>query len=203
MPTPFSEIMGNSSKYTLIEPLGSSVDYTNYDNVQGGYNSNDIIGGIPSRKGAGVVPNSYKQNNGVNHSGDLMLEPHLMRNVDAKVLSDEKRELSAIDALQNNVYPRIPPQVSNFVAGPGIAGAQHMLKDATDQQPSQMGHTRIREGFKSSRQLHCMDVMNHIRSCPLCSRYHSTDAKVYHVLIFMLIILFVVVLYFISKEERR
>jgi hypothetical protein len=209
MPTPFSEIVGSTPRYSIVEDVRGSdqhMDYTNYDNVQGYYNSNDIIGGMPSprnNKSVANPPSNYVQNNQMNRAGDLEIEPHAFRGLDINKLQQEKRDRSAADALADNVYPRIPAQVSPFLAGPGFAGGQPMLKDATNQQPQQMLPLRSREGFKMKQHLNCMDVMNHIRSCPLCSRYHSTDAKVYHILIFMLIVLFVVVLYFISKEERR
>jgi len=63
---------------------------------------------------------------------------------------------------------------------------------------------RIREGFRSRQQgQSCIDTLNHISSCPMCSRYFECDAKVYHVIIFMLIILFLTILYFVCKEEHK
>ena len=48
----------------------------------------------------------------------------------------------------------------------------------------------------------CIDTLNHVMSCPLCSRYFKCDNKVYHVVIIMMILLFAIIMFFCYKDER-
>ena len=48
----------------------------------------------------------------------------------------------------------------------------------------------------------CIDTLNHVMSCPLCSRYFKCDNKVYHVVIIMMILLFAIIMFFCWKDER-
>ena len=49
----------------------------------------------------------------------------------------------------------------------------------------------------------CVETLNHVMNCPMCSRYFKCDTKVYNVIIIMIIILFAVIMYFSYKEEMR
>jgi hypothetical protein len=49
----------------------------------------------------------------------------------------------------------------------------------------------------------CIDTLNHVMSCPLCSKYFQCDNKVYHVVIIMLILLFSIVMFFCWRDDKR
>jgi hypothetical protein len=92
----------------------------------------------------------------------------------------------------------LPP--TSGVLAPEISAAGVPPMKIFSSQPS----LKIREGFRSRQQgQSCIDTLNHISSCPMCSRYFECDAKVYHVIIFMLIILFLTILYFVCKQEHK
>ena len=49
----------------------------------------------------------------------------------------------------------------------------------------------------------CVDTLNHVMSCPMCSKYFKCDNKVYNVLIIMLVILFCTVIFFVCKDNKK
>jgi hypothetical protein len=103
----------------------------------------------------------------------------------------------------DSAYKQHRPQdvFSNTLIPPVYAGTAPPLKQYGSQPAIPMN--RIKEKFSLNSKQNCIDTLNHIHSCPMCSRYFQCDAKVYHVIIFMLIILFVTILYFVCKEENR
>ena len=129
----------------------------------------------------------YQRNNQSNFSPNL----------DVSMLRDERRNVS----FQEDIN-RAPRQSStNFLAAPVYAGSAPPLKSYAS---SSVPMNRIREKFRGSGGgQSCIDTLNHIHSCPMCARYFQCDTKVYHVIIFMLIILFLTILYFVCKEEHK
>jgi hypothetical protein len=59
---------------------------------------------------------------------------------------------------------------------------------------------RRERGGSSHRTQTCIDFLNHVRSCPLCRRYFECDNRIFYVIIFMLILIFAVILYFVTKD---
>ena len=113
------------------------------------------------------------------------------------MLREEKRTMS-LDTAVNKAY-REPS--TGILSAPVYAGGTFPLKPyASIATPM----NRIREKFKGAAGgQSCIDTLNHINNCPMCARYFQCDSKVYHVIIFMLIILFLTILYFVCKEDRK
>jgi hypothetical protein len=133
-------------------------------------------------------PQSYQMNNQNNFSPNL----------NVRSLTEEQR-IQSLNAAQSNFINTSSP-MSSILSQPLPAGSSPPMKMFSSQ-PA----IRIREGFRSRQQgqQSCIDTLNHISSCPMCSRYFECDAKVYHVIIFMLIVLFLTILYFVCKEEHK
>lgn len=61
------------------------------------------------------------------------------------------------------------------------------------QEPTEMPYTTTASPYGSS-QLNCLDVCNHISSCPLCSRFYNNDKTVYNIVIAILAIICILLL---------
>ena len=46
----------------------------------------------------------------------------------------------------------------------------------------------------------CIDFLNHVKSCPLCQRYFHCDNRMFYTIILSIIIIFAIILYFITKD---
>lgn len=177
-------------KATIIEPLDmpSESIKTNYTSLM---EPNNIItepqqARVKMRLPT-TPPESYQMNNQNNFSPNL----------NVRMLNNEMRPQSLQDA--QTAYINSSSPFTGNLTNPSPAGSILPMKMFTSQ-PS----LKIREGFRSRQQgQSCIDTLNHISSCPMCSRYFECDAKVYHVIIFMLIILFLTILYFVCKEEHK
>jgi len=182
-----------STKATIIEPLDmepSPALRTKYTSLM---EPNNIISEpqAPLKMRLPTSPpQSYQMNNQNNFSPNLNI----------RSLTEEERSIS-LNAAQSNFINTSSP-MSSILAQPLPAGASPPMKMFSSQPAMPM---RVREGFRSRQQgqQSCIDTLNHISSCPMCSRYFECDAKVYHVIIFMLIVLFLTILYFVCKEEHK
>jgi hypothetical protein len=193
MPTLLRELMEEASratngefpaqqtvpKATMIEPLfddSSPMIKTNYTSLE---NSNIIPEPYTSRKGQRTPinpPLDYQMNNQNNFSPNL----------NTAMLRDEKRNIS----FEQAQYMQRIPDSAGLLLQPTIAGSVSPMK-AVPSQPSVA--MRIKERFNPRQGQSCIDTLNHISNCPMCSRYFQGDSKVYHVIIFMLIVLLVTI----------
>ena len=179
-------------KATIIEPLDMPSEgiRTKYTSLM---EPNNIISEpqAPTRNIRTPInpPMSYQMNNQNNFSPNLNIA----------MLNDERRTQSLNGA--QNIYMDSRPPTSGILTQEISAGSNPPMKMFSSQPSIPM---RVREGFRSKQQgQSCIDTLNHISSCPMCSRYFECDAKVYHVIIFMLIVLFLTILYFVCKEEHK
>jgi hypothetical protein len=179
-------------KSTIIEPLDmpSEAIRTKYTSLMEPNNNIIMEPQAPTRNIRTPVtpPQSYQMNNQNNFSPNLNIS----------MLNNERRNRSLEQA--HNSFADSEPSMAGSLALPLPAGSSPQMKMFTSQ-PA----LKIREGFRSRQQgqQSCIDTLNHISSCPMCSRYFECDAKVYHVIIFMLIVLFLTILYFVCKEEHK
>jgi hypothetical protein len=182
-----------STKATIIEPLDMEAApalRTKYTSLM---ESNNIIEPqAPTRNIRTPInpPMSYQMNNQNNFSPNLNI----------RSLTEEQR-IQSLNAAQS-IFMNSAAPMAGLLAPPQSAGEISPMKQFVSQPSMPM---KIREGFRSRQQgqQSCIDTLNHISSCPMCSRYFECDAKVYHVIIFMLIVLFLTILYFVCKEEHK
>ncbi len=177
-------------KATIIEPLDmepSPALRTKYTSLM---EPNNIVDEPQARIKMRLPtspPQSYQMNNQNNFSPNLNI-----RN-----LENEMRPQSLNRA--QNIFMNTSSPMTGLLEEPLPAASSRPVKEFS-LQPA----LKIREGFRSRQQgQSCIDTLNHISSCPMCSRYFECDAKVYHVIIFMLIVLFLTILYFVCKEEHK
>jgi hypothetical protein len=130
------------------------------------------------------IPLDYQRNNQNNFSPNL----------NVSMLREESRPVSFDTIIRDT--PREPS--TGMLKAPVYAGSVPPLKSYVSKA---VPMNRIKEGYKGGQT--CIDTLNHINTCPMCARYFQCDSKVYHVIIFMLIILFVTILYFVCKEEHK
>lgn len=135
-----------------------------------------------------IVPSQeWQQNN------QTMRSPALIN-----ALSNETRGISLDEAVSREGR-RLTPV--SMLSEPQIAGSTPPMRSFSKQPIVPM---RIKEKFsRGMGGQTCIDTLNHISSCPVCSRYFQCDTKVYHVIIFMLIVLFITILYFITEKNRN
>lgn len=203
MPTLLRELMEEASratngefpaqqtvpKATMIEPLLDEAPpsiKTNYTSLE---NSNIIPEPYARGKGQRTPinpPLDYQLNNQNNFSPNL----------NVAMLRNENRNTSFEEAQ----YMQRIPDSTGLLVQPTSAGSVPPMKSVPSQPSVAM---RIKERFSPRQGQSCIDTLNHISNCPMCSRYFQCDAKVYHVIIFMLIVLFVTILYFVCKDEHK
>jgi hypothetical protein len=174
----------NVPRATVIEDLFENPSY----NGGGALGEKDIIGGMT--KGIRTpppIPNSYLRNNN---------QSNFSPNLDVSMLRNETRNRSFEQVMLDQPHK---PNVSPLMEAPVYAGTAPPLKSISSQPAIPMN--RIREKFNGTQS--CMSTLNHIQNCPMCARYFQCDSRVYHVTIFMLIILFITILYFVCKDEHR
>ena len=199
MPTLLRELLQEAGEVPSSQSdiKGSVIEDINAGNNNPGFESkytslmgnNNIIEQLASSKMRLPTspPISYQMNNQNNFSPNL----------NVRSLENEMRPQSLDGA--RTTYMNSRPPTSGILTQEISAGSNPPMKSFASQ-PS----VRIREGFRSRQQgQSCIDTLNHISSCPMCSRYFECDAKVYHVIIFMLIVLFLTILYFVCKEEHK
>ena len=178
-------------KATIIEPLDmpSEAIRTKYTSLM---EPNNIISEPQQARSKMRLPTSPPQSYQMNNQNNFS------PNLNVRSLENEMRPQSLQDA--QTAYMNSLPSTSGILTSPLSAGENGPIKQFSSQ-PA----VKIREGFRSRQQQgqSCIDTLNHISSCPMCSRYFECDAKVYHVIIFMLIVLFLTILYFVCKEEHK
>ena len=203
MPTLLRELMEEASratngefpsqqivpKATIIEPLLDEAPpsiKTNYTSLE---NSNIIPELYLRSKGQRTPttpPLDYQMNNQNNFSPNL----------NTAMLRNEHRNIS----LEEAQYMQRIPDSTGLLLQPSSVASVPPMKSVPSQPSVAM---RIKERFNARQGQSCIDTLNHISNCPMCSRYFQHDAKVYHVIIFMLIVLFVTILYFVCKDEHK
>ena len=194
MPTTLGELIQESNKYSGSNMPAQQMrvrasvieDIMENPNYNGGGAFGEPVGVMSkgNRNPPGMSLH-YQRNNQSNFSPNL----------DVSMLREEKRDES-FDSAVGKAY-RDPS--TGLLSAPVYAGSTIPIKPYSS---TTVPMNRIREKFKGSGQT-CIDTLNHINTCPMCARYFQGDSKVYHVIIFMLIILFLTILYFISKEEHK
>jgi hypothetical protein len=192
MPVPLNELSNRSSqKYTVIDDVFSS----QYDSVNSAYNqplstqsysSNNTTGVIlPSAKAkmGNYIPQDYLQNIRTNYPP---VNPQRKVSLEDVDMYDKKHNSPVVDRV---LYPP-----TNFA---GVTPPmRNALKDDLNVEMKEYYHQNL------SGQS-CVDTLNHVMNCPMCSRYFKCDTKVYNVVILMLIILFAVIMYFSYREECK
>jgi hypothetical protein len=178
-------------KATIIEDINTPINpglYTKYTSLM---EPNNIISEPQQVRSKMRLPTSPPQSYQMNNQNNFS------PNLNVRMLNDEMRNQSLEQSRDDFMNSR--PSTSGILTQPLPAGSNPPMKMFSSQ-PS----LKIREGFRSRQQgQSCIDTLNHISSCPMCSRYFECDAKVYHVIIFMLIVLFLTILYFVCKEEHK
>jgi len=211
MPVPLNELSLSTPQASMIE------DYTsisNAYNTQPKYNSNDTaIAGFnttpqeqyvyknkitsyasPPKQYIRSLNDKYKDgpiNVYVPPDSYDIIKTHPSRSTPLSDVINEDRKMN-------------PPQVGQVMyPSTNFPGSTPPMQDALVNdidvemgQPSKEYYKPIVAGQS------CIDTLNHVMSCPLCSRYFKCDNKVYHVVIIMMILLFAIIMFFCWKDER-
>ena len=170
-----------SPKYTIIDDIMEGP----YNQPFNEYNSNATTGvSLPGDKvkRANYVPQDYLQSIRTNYPP---VTPQRTTNLDEVVKTDQRMNLPAVGVSQYNPYP---------------AGVSPAMKDLGKESEQ----IQMRESFSQmSNGQTCVDTLNHVTNCPLCSTYFKCDTKVYNVIILMLIIMFAIIMFFMYKEDSK
>lgn len=86
-------------------------------------------------------------------------------------------------AYNNNMD--IPSQRNNLEPYPG---QNYMIEE----QPKQHAYREFYEPTPLPTKLNCLDVCNHIKDCPLCSKYYHNDNTLFIIIIVSLLILTII-----------
>jgi hypothetical protein len=196
MPTTLGELIQESNRYSggnmpaqQMRVRASVIEDVMEDpNYNGGGAFGEPVGAMSkgNRNPPGISLD-YQRNNQSNFSPNL----------DISMLRNEKRTIS----LDSAVAKAFREPSTNMLSAPVYAGTAPPLQSYASKA---VPMNRIREKFRGAPGGQtCIDTLNHINNCPMCARYFQCDSKVYHVIIFMLIILFLTILYFVCKEDNK
>ena len=201
MPTTLGELIQESNRYsggnmpaqqrTVKASVIEDVIDPNY-NGGGAFGEPTITKG--NRNPPGISLDYQRNNNQITYSPNSNVASSLQT-----LLRNENRNIS-FDSAVNNAFREGPS--TGMLSAPVYAGTTPALQTYASKT---VPMNRIKEKFRGSPAggQTCIDTLNHINNCPMCARYFQCDSKVYHVIIFMLIILFLTILYFVCKEDRK
>jgi hypothetical protein len=153
-----------------------------------GYNSDDIVTSQKNKVYA-YPPQNYMMNNSMSN-----FPPQYV----AQFKGDKMREVSfndkQIEASQN-IYPT---SIEESGGSPYPAGTVPPLNNASGlgDKNAVMSPHHIREGYnqipgyypQQGYGMGCMNSVNHVMNCPMCSRYFKCDTRVYNIVIFMVVL---------------
>ena len=99
----------------------------------------------------------------------------------------------ATDSSMVQFYANAPVPLSSPVA----------LEDARHSPPVSMADTKyIREGYAPMvSKCNCSDSVSHVKNCPVCSSYFTSDTKTCQVVIIFLILIIIILLVLLSRKK--
>lgn len=167
--------------YTIIDDIMQGP----YSQPFNDYNSNATTGlSFPGDKvkRSNYVPQDYLQSIRTNYPP---VTPQRTTSLDEVVKIDQQIPPPSVGVSQYNPYP---------------AGVSPAMKDLGKEESG----IQMKEYYsQSSEGQNCIDTLNHVTNCPICSAYFKCDTKVYNVIILMLIIMFSIITFFMYKEDKK
>lgn len=86
---------------------------------------------------------------------------------------------------KGNVYSGVEP---DFSKPPEIPPPASLVNNSNHQEYQQQ---RLQENFSG---MNCMDIANHVKNCPICTKFYDNDKTIYIVIIVVLAIVAVLLL---------
>ena len=105
-----------------------------------------------------------------------------------------------------SIYPsdprmHYPPEVTNSYSEDDTEDAQNYKYgprayslDKNNKHGNAYNSYDSLESFSEHRKLNCIDVANHIKSCPICSKFYENDKTMYIVAIIILVVLCIILM---------
>jgi hypothetical protein len=123
-----------------------------------------------------------------------------------KFRGEGMRSVSFEDSVLNeNKNYKPVQQMANYDRGQ--SGMIFGLNDASEKRDLniKMSTNSKREHYTPimSNSQTCVDILNHVNNCPMCSKYFKCDTKIYNLIIVIIVIFFSLIIYFLSKEKRK
>jgi len=211
MPVPLSELSTSTPQASMIE------DYTSissaYNTPSSRYNSNDTaIAGFNTTPREEYIyknkitsyaspPKQYIRslNNKPDNSPINIYVPRESYNIS----SPSRRTTPLNEAIGEDRRNNSPQVSETLYPSTNYPGSTPPMQDALTNDIDVEMRGSAKEYYKPMVPgQSCIDTLNHVMSCPLCSRYFKCDNKVYHVIIIMMILLFAIIMFFCWKDER-
>jgi hypothetical protein len=209
------ELFGDANEALLYNPNQAHsrfIDDRMSYSAMGPYNSNRVIpsynyivGSSPSQMALDQMQNSQNVMTDLNGNrfvagpgGELMMLPRTTSFA------------SNVNAQQRGIM-----QYGEFTHSPKWAGGKPLLENGNvSDQSVAMGeplNQRFDESWNNNkeedfeprhlrRRPDCASAMNHVMTCPICSKYFQNDNKMYIAMIIMLVVVFSVLLYMAMKK---
>jgi hypothetical protein len=208
MPVMLKELISNQP-HTVIDSLGTnfdSVDNQYFNNNRSSYNSDNTTG----------FQYSHKMQKMTNQSLPVQYQQNIQSNYPTTgypgLLNSDTRNIS-FDKVVTDIRENSEPIINVTEISKPYAGDSQDLKDAriNDNISINLQNSNEKKEYfnKPNTQFSltpgqsCVDTLNHVMNCPMCSKYFKCDNKVYNVLIIMLIILFCTVIFFVAKDNKK
>lgn len=91
---------------------------------------------------------------------------------------------------QPNVDKFIHQDIQRTMPDTGINGLRQYQPDLRHiPQQRLLDISQPEQDFRMTVPLNCIDVANHIKECPICSKFYNTDLTIYYIVIVVLAVL--------------
>jgi hypothetical protein len=160
------------SNVNMIQAMNGGPVYSMPGGMQEGMNSSPLGGSLMS---GGMVGQHLQRNSGsIYPSNPRMNYPAEVTNP-----SSNEDELGEIDIMN----------AQNYKYGPRA----YSLNKNHNHYNSYNSYDTL-ENFSDHRRLNCLDVANHVKSCPICSKFYDNDKTIYVVAIIILVIICIILM---------
>lgn len=176
--------------YTKIEDLMDIEEF--FDDRGKGLHS---MNGMPPQKFNNLHQQVLEENN-ERHTKIKPLEGKLRSNVNmSRAMNGGSMSMNMNSG---NLYPSNPMMHSPVeMTNPdfdGMDASNYRLgpKAYASRRPGNNSYSELVEGYSSNRDFNCIDVSNHIKSCPICSKFYENDKSMYVIVIIILVIICII-----------
>jgi hypothetical protein len=188
--------------YTKIEDL---MDIEEFFDDRGKGSGSHSMNGMPPQKFNNLHQQVLDENN-ERHTKIKPLEGKLRNNVNmTRAMNGGSMSMNSGNLYPSNPMVHFAPEMtnpsynefnemdaSNYKLGPKAYSAKR---------PGNNSYSELVEGYNDRyndghnyghRGLNCIDVANHIKSCPICSKFYENDKSIYIIVIIILVIICII-----------
>jgi len=177
--------------YTKIEDLMDIEEFFD-DRGKGPHSMN----GMPPQKFNNLQQQVLDENSERN-TKIKPLEGKLRSNVNmSRAMNGGSMSMNSGNLYPSNPMMHSPAEMTNPDFNDGMDASNYRLgpKAYAARRPGNNSYSELVEGYSghNNRDFNCIDVANHIKSCPICSKFYENDKSMYVIIIIILVIICII-----------